>query len=232
MPKKAVSKTKKTTPSKKVTKTKVAKKVAPKKTMVKKPLTKKVATKKVMAKTKKALPKANAAKANAAKATLKKPAVKRAKVAAVPKGFSSITPHLMVSNAAKAVEFYKKAFSAKESYRMEMPEGKLSHVELKIGDSKIMLADEAPEKGAKSPESSGSSSVSIHLYTKDVDRMVKAAVDNGAKLVRPVENMFYGDRAGMVQDPFGHTWHVATHVENVSPMQLKKRAMELYNKKA
>lgn len=227
MPKKTVSKTKKITPSKKVTKTKAVKKATPKKPTMKKPITKKALTKKIMAKPKKVLP-----KGKATKATLKKPAVKRAKVDAVPKGFSSITPHLVVSNASKAVEFYKKAFSAKESYRMQMPEGKLSHVELKIGDSKIMLADEAPERGAKSPESFGGSAVSIHLYTKDVDKMVKSAVDNGAKLVRPVENMFYGDRAGMVMDPFGHTWHVATHVENVSPMQLKKRAMELYNKKA
>jgi len=221
---------------------KIAKKTAAKKnvktavknTAVKKAKAKPVAKKMVGAKkvatksTKKPLPKSTAMKPK----SLKKPAVRRKKVSAIPKGYNSITPYLIVNNAAKAADFYKTVFSAKEGIRMDGPEGKICHLELKIGDAKIMLADEMPERGAKSPENYGGCAVSICLYTKDVDATIKTAISAGAKLIRPVENMFYGDRAGAVQDPFGHIWHVATHIEDVSPAMQKKRAMEQFAKKA
>lgn len=168
------------------------------------------------------------------KTAIKSPAKKK-KVSPIPKGYSSITPYLIVKNAAKAIEFYKKVFLAKEVMRMDKPGGKIGHAELKIGDTKIMLADEAQEMGAKaskSPEALGNCSISIHLYTKNVDATIKLAVAAGAKLLRPVEDMFYGDRIGMVQDPYGHMWSVATHIEDVSKATLKKRAAELYSKKA
>lgn len=246
MSKKVVSSAKKTTPAKKapakkpvakkavapkkavakkaVAKKTPAKKTPAKKTIAKKPAVKKAVAKKVVGKSvKKPVPK----KATVKPKSLNKPAVKRKKVAALPKGYSNVTPHLIVNNAAQAIDFYKKVFAAKEAFRMEH-EGKISHAELKIGNARIMLADESMEK---SGQMTAGSMVGIHLYTKDVDATVKSAVGAGAKLIKPVENLFYGDRAGMVQDPFGHNWHVATHVEDVSPAMQKKRAAELYGKK-
>src|SRR5277367_4580700 len=137
-------------------------------------------------------------------------------VKAIPDGYTSVTPYLIVGDAAKAIEFYKKAFGAKELLRMDSPGGKVGHAELMIGDSKIMLADVCQEKGAKCPKEFGGSPISIHLYVNDVDQTVKHAVAAGGTLTRPVENMFYGDRNGMIQDPFGHLWCVSTHVEEVS----------------
>lgn len=166
------------------------------------------------------------------KAVKKAPAVvKKAKVPAIPKGYHSITPYLIVNNAAKAIDFYKKAFGAKEMVRMDRPGGKIGHAELKIGDSKVMLADECPEMGARSPKAYGGCAVSMHFYTKAVDSMVAQAVSAGAKLLRPVENMFYGDRAGAVQDPYGHQWYIATQVEKLSAAATRKRAAEFYSKK-
>lgn len=152
------------------------------------------------------------------------------KVLPIPKGYHSVTPYLIVNNAAKAIDFYKKVFGAKEIARMEHS-GKVGHAELKIGDAKIMLADEYPEMGARSPVAYGGSPISIYLYVKDVDAVVKLAVRSGAKLTRPVDNMFYGDRSGGITDPFGHIWYVATHVEDVSMAEIKKRAAALFGKK-
>lgn len=156
---------------------------------------------------------------------------KKKKVLAIPKGYHSITPILVVNGGSRAIEFYKKAFGAKIVMRMERPDGKIAHAELKINDAKIMLADESPEMGANSPVNYGGSPVGIHLYIKDVDAVVKRAVGSGARIIRPVENMFYGDRAGEVQDPFGHKWYISTHVEDVSPATMRKRAAELFGKK-
>lgn len=161
----------------------------------------------------------------AAKKSIVKP--KKKKVTAIPKGYNSVTPYLILNNATKAIEFYKKVFDAKERMRMEYS-GKVGHCELKIGDSIIMLADECPEKGVMSPK--GASSVCIHLYVKDVDAVFKKAVSSGAKALRAVDNMFYGDRIGCVEDPFGHQWSIATHIEDVSPAKMKKRAQEAFGK--
>jgi PhnB protein len=186
----------------------------------------KPATKKKVAKVTTAKPKLKP------KATTKATAVKAKKVSPIPKGYSTVTPYLIVANASKAIEFYKKAFAAKEVMRMDKPNGKIGHAELSIGGTKIMLADEFPEMGARGPQAFGGCAMSIHLYTKNVDATVKLAASLGAKVVRPAENMFYGDRIAMIIDPFGHSWSVATHVEDVSKATLKKRAAEIYSKKA
>ena len=166
------------------------------------------------------------------KKIVKKPAAKRkTKVTAIPKGYHSITPYLIVDEGTKAIAFYKKVFGAKEVMRMEHSGGKIGHAELKIGDARIMLADECPEMHARSPQTIGGTPVSIHLYIKDVDSVVKRAVAAGAKLLRTVEDMFYGDRCGAVEDPYGHTWFIATHIENVTPAQVRKRAEKLFAKK-
>ena len=142
----------------------------------------------------------------------------------VPDGYHTATPYLYVKGGAKALDFYKKAFGATELLRMEGPGGSIGHAEIKIGDSPIMLADESPEMGARSPESYGGSAVGLMLYVPDVDATVKRAVDAGAKLDRAVEDKFYGDRMGSIKDPFGHIWYIATHIEDVSPEEMKRRA--------
>jgi len=142
----------------------------------------------------------------------------------IPEGYHSATPYLIIKDAAKAIEFYKKAFGAKEMMRMSQPDGRIGHAEIKIGDSPIMLADEFPEMGARSPQSLGGSPVSILLYVEDVDAFAKQAVTAGTKIVRPVKDQFYGDRSGSFEDPFGHQWHIATHVEDVAPEEMHKRA--------
>jgi PhnB protein len=142
----------------------------------------------------------------------------------IPDGYHSATPYLIVDDAARAIEFYKKAFGATELLRMPKPGGKIGHAEIKIGDSPIMLADESPEIGARGPRSFNGSPVSILLYVEDVDTTFSKAVDAGAKVQRPVTNQFYGDRMGGIEDPFGHVWHIATHVEDVPPEEMKKRA--------
>ena len=163
------------------------------------------------------------------KPAAKKKAAKKAKVSAIPKGYNSVTPYLVVGNAAEAIDFYVKAFNAKVVMRMDKPGGKVAHAELQVGDSKIMLGDECPEMNALSPKAYGGCAVGIHLYVKDVDSVLDRAVKAGAKLARPAEDMFYGDRIGSVEDPFGHKWSVATHIENVTVAQMKKRANELYS---
>jgi len=146
------------------------------------------------------------------------------KVKPIPEGYGAVTPYLIVDGAARAIEFYKQAFGAEEIFRMESSGGRVGHAEIKIGDSHLMLADEHPEMGARGPRSFGGSPISLALYVEDVDATVNRAVEAGAKLTRPVANQFYGDRTGGVEDPFGHAWYVATHVEDVSEEEMKKRA--------
>ena len=140
----------------------------------------------------------------------------------IPDGYHTVTPYLIVNDGAKALAFYQQAFGAKELFRMEH-EGKIGHAEFKIGDSPIMLADEHPEMGARGPHSLGGSPVSILLYVENADRTTEQAVAAGAKIVRPLENKFYGDRSATLADPFGHTWHISTHIEDVSSEEMKKR---------
>ncbi|HXB22668.1 MAG TPA: VOC family protein [Candidatus Solibacter sp.] len=148
------------------------------------------------------------------------------KVPPIPKGYNSITPYLVVKGAAQAIEYYKKVFGATEVFRMDQPDGKVGHAELQIGDSRIMLADENPSmgQGHTSATSLGSSPVSLYLYIPDVDRVIERAVAAGAKTLRPVQDQFYGDRSGFIQDPFGHLWGIATHIEDVAPQELEERA--------
>ena len=147
------------------------------------------------------------------------------KAKAIPEGYHSVTPYLIVKDAAAAIEFYKKAFGAKELFRMEPGrEGKIAHAEIKIGNSPVMLADEFPEFGVRSAESIGGSPVSRLLYVEDVDATAAQAVSAGAKVVRPIKDQFYGDRSGTFTDPFGHTWTIATHKEDVSPGEMERRS--------
>jgi PhnB protein len=148
----------------------------------------------------------------------------RKKVSFIPSGYHEVTPYMSIRGAARAIDFYKKAFGAKEVMRMPGPEGKLGHAEIAIGASRIMLSDEYPEMDFLGPESRGGSAVHIHVYVKNVDATAKRAVAAGAKLVRPVEDQFYGDRTGSLQDPFGHVWHLATHKRDVSMAEMRKAA--------
>ena len=154
------------------------------------------------------------------------------KVKPIPEGYGAVTPYLIVDGAARAIEFYKQAFGAEETFRMEGPGGRVGHAEIKIGDSHLMLADEHPEMGARGPRSFGGSPISLALYVEDVDATVNRAVEAGAKLTRPVANQFYGDRTGGVEDPFGHAWYVATHVEDVGFEELHKRAAAAHHASA
>ena len=138
----------------------------------------------------------------------------------VPEGMHTITPHLFCAGAADAIEFYKNAFSAVEMHRMPGPGGKLMHGAIRIGDSTVMLADEFPEWGSKSPKTLGGTPVTIHLYVEDVDAVFAQAVTAGATPVMPVADMFWGDRYGMLLDPFGHSWSVATHVKDMTPEEM------------
>jgi len=158
-----------------------------------------------------------------AKKTVSK--LKKKKVSAIPKGYTSVTPYLILNDAAKAIKFYQKVLGAKERMRMEF-NGRVAHAELKVGDSIIMLADESPEKGAMSAKNGAG--VGIHLYVKNVDEVFKKAVSAGAKAIREIENMFYGDRSCAVEDPFGHQWFISTHIEDVTPAKMRKRAKELF----
>ena len=146
------------------------------------------------------------------------------KAKAIPDGYHAVTPYLSINGASAAIEFYKKAFGATEVMRMAQPDGRVGHAELQIGDSKVMLADEFPDMNFRGPQALGGSPVHLHLYVEDVDRVVKSAVDAGAKEVRPVQDQFYGDRLGTVADPFGHVWHVSTHKEDLPMEELKRRA--------
>jgi PhnB protein len=144
----------------------------------------------------------------------------------IPDGYHAITPYLIVRDARRALDFYARAFGAKELYRLEQPDGRVGHAELQIGDSRVMLADEFPEMGVRSPTTVGGSPVTIHLYVEDVDAVVARAAAAGATITRPVSDQFYGDRNGGLTDPFGHVWYVATHVEDVPEDELRRRAEE------
>ena len=141
----------------------------------------------------------------------------------IPEGYHTATPYLVFEDAATAIEFYKNAFGAEELLRLASPDGKIGHAEIKIGDSPIMLADEFPEMGYRSPRAFGGSPVSILLYVEDVDAVFNQAVAAGAKSLRPVRDEFYGDRSGNLEDPFGHKWTIATHKEDVSPREIERR---------
>jgi len=145
----------------------------------------------------------------------------------VPDEDHNVTPYMIIDGAARALDYYKRVFGATERMRMPGPDGKIGHAEISIGDSMIMLADEHPEMGARSPRAFGGAAVSIMLYVNDVDATVKAAVAEGAKLLQPVQDKFYGDRMGTIEDPFGHHWHIGTHKEDVPPDELKRRSAAL-----
>jgi PhnB protein len=142
----------------------------------------------------------------------------------LPKGYQVAIPYLIVDGASAAIEFYKKAFGAVERMRLPGHDGRIGHAEIAIGDCVIMLADEFPEMGAKSPKTLGGSPISMMIYVPDVDAVVKKSVAAGATITRPIEDKFYGDRVGGLTDPFGHQWYVATHTKDVSPEELEKAA--------
>ena len=160
-------------------------------------------------------------------AARKKTAPKKArKVAPVPKGYRTVTPYLVFRDAAKAIEFYKKAFGAKELLRMPGPDGRIAHGELQIGDSRIMVGDENPQQGASAPQSIGGTCVHIFLYLNDVDKTFAQASAAGATVEMPPMDMFWGDRYCKLLDPFGHKWNMATHKEDLSPKEMARRGAE------
>lgn len=140
-----------------------------------------------------------------------------------PEGYATVTPYITVDGAAEAIEFYKKAFGAEEILRMPMPDGKLGHAEIKIGDSHVMLSDEFPEMDKLGPANRGGATSSLMVYVEDADAAYAKAVEAGATEVRPVEDQFYGDRSGWLKDPFGHEWTVGTHKEDLTEEQLTER---------
>ena len=152
------------------------------------------------------------------------------KVQPIPEGYHTVTPYLFIQGAAAAIEFYKKAFGAIEIMRMPGPDGKIGHAEIRVGDSKIMLADENPNMGARSPKSIGGCPFLLHLYVPDVDSLFAQAVAAGARVTRPIANQFYGDRSGGVDDPFGFAWYLSTHIEDVPPDEMARRAAEFGKK--
>jgi PhnB protein len=145
-----------------------------------------------------------------------------AQVKPVPEGFRTVTPHLVIGGAAEAIEFYKKAFGATEVSRMPGPDGKIMHAQLRIIDSPIMIVDESPEWGMLGPKSLKGTPVSIHLYVNDVDAFVARAVSAGARVTMPVSDQFWGDRFGVLEDPYGHHWSVATHTRDVTPEEMRE----------
>jgi PhnB protein len=142
----------------------------------------------------------------------------------IPEDRNRVSPYLIVNGAERALEFYKRAFGAVELFRHKAPGGKIGHAEVRIGDTVIMLADEFPDHNAHAPKKYGGSPVSLHMYCEDVDAVAQNAIAAGAKVKRPVEDQFYGDRLGTLEDPFGHIWHVSTHIEDVPPEELERRA--------
>ncbi len=151
-----------------------------------------------------------------------------AKAKPVPDGYHTLTPHLICRDAAKAIDFYKKAFGAEERMRMPDPSGRIMHAELSIGDSTFMLGEENPQCGNQSPLSLNGSPVSLHIYVQDVDKSFDRAVKAGAKVKMPVMDMFWGDRYGQVSDPFGHSWSLATHTKDLTPEEMMKGAKEAF----
>ena len=145
----------------------------------------------------------------------------------IPEGYSVVMPYLCVDGASEAIEFYKAIFGAVETVRMPQPDGTVGHAELTFGDSVVMLSDEFPDMGVLSPKSIGGTPVTLNVYVDDADDVVNRAVSSGATVVQPIENRFYGDRAGQILDPWGHRWNVATHVEDVSPEEMQRRLAEM-----
>jgi PhnB protein len=141
----------------------------------------------------------------------------------IPEGYSTISPYLAVDDAAEAIAYYKNAFGAEETVRMDTPDGKIGHAELKIGDSHVMLSDPFPQASTTPPKELGGTSASIFMYVEDVDAVVQKAVDAGATVTMEVEDQFWGDRFGSITDPFGHIWSIATHVEDLSPEEIEER---------
>lgn len=150
----------------------------------------------------------------------------------IPQGYHSVTPYLIIQGAAGAIDFYKRAFGAQELMRIAGPDGRIGHAEIRIGDSPVMLADEHPEMGYRSPQSIGGTPVSLMVYVERVDEIFRQAVSAGAKELQPVKDQFYGDRSGTLQDPFGHVWTVSTHVEDIAPEEMGRRAEEFMRQKA
>ena len=144
----------------------------------------------------------------------------------IPAGYHTVTPYLTLDDAAQAIEFYKDAFGATEQVRMEAPDGKIGHAELKIGDSLVMIADAMPQSTTKSPRELGGTSAGVFLYVKDVDAVVQQAAKAGATITQEVTDMFWGDRFGSLTDPYGHVWSVATHVEDLTPAEIAERAKQ------
>ena len=144
----------------------------------------------------------------------------------IPEGYHTVTPYLAVDDAAGAIEYYKKAFGAKERVRMDAPDGKIGHAELEIGDSLVMLSDPFPDASTRPPSELGGTSASVFLYVKDVDAVVGKAVKAGATVTMEVADQFWGDRFGSLTDPFGHSWSIATHVEDVPPEEMAERAKD------
>jgi PhnB protein len=141
----------------------------------------------------------------------------------IPEGYHTITPYLTVEDAAEAIEYYTQAFGAKERVRMETPDGRIGHAELEIGDSLVMLSDPFPQASTKTPDELGGTSAGVFMYVEDVDAVVKRAVDAGAKVTMEVADQFWGDRFGSITDPFGHSWSIATHVEDLTPEEIAER---------
>jgi PhnB protein len=152
-------------------------------------------------------------------------------VKAIPDGYHSVTPYLSIRGAAQALEFYQRAFNATEVFRLVAPSGEIGHAEIRIGDSAIMLADPCEEGSFRHPQSLGGSSVGLHLYVEDVDALFAQAVAAGAKTIRAVQDQFYGDRTGTLEDPFGHVWFLATHKEELTPEEINQRAEALFRQK-
>jgi PhnB protein len=148
-------------------------------------------------------------------------------VKAIPDGYHAVTPYLIVQGAAAAIDFYKHAFGATELLRMPGPDNRIGHAEIRIGDSPIMLADEHPQMGVRSPQTLGGAGLSLMIYVEQVDTVFNRAIAAGATELQPLKNQFYGDRSGTLKDPFGHVWTVATHVEDVSAEELSRRAAQV-----
>ena len=149
----------------------------------------------------------------------------------IPDGFSSVTPHLVIKDCAKAIDFYKKALGAREIYRSLMPDGRVMHAMIQIGNAFVMMADEFPDMGAVGPLTLEGTPCSLHIYTDDADKLFNQAIEAGATPIMPINDMFWGDRYGQIKDPYGHSWAIATHKKDVSPEEMEKAAKEMFSKK-
>lgn len=146
----------------------------------------------------------------------------------IPAGYHSVTPYLLIRNATAAIEFYRQVFGAVEIMRLVDPEGRISHAEITIGNSRIMLADEHPEMDFLGPQTRGGTTVSLLIYVANVDEVFEMALQQGSREVRPLVDQFYGDRSGTIEDPYGHIWSIATHLEDISPAEMEARFREMF----